>query len=138
MSITVEFDSELEQQLQQEAAASGMNPEAFVVDVVTTRLNRFHVRPASASPLSVDESRWLQEINRGPDEATWQRYRQLVQQRQDETISEGDLSELIRLSDVIEVDHVRRLEAVSELAKLRGTTLDALMKELGLWRSNGV
>ena len=135
MTVTIELASELEHQLQAEAAASGVNAEEFVLDTVTARLKRTRIGPVSSDCLPIAEARLLQEINRGPDEATWQRYRHLVQQRQDEAISVDDLAELVRLSDFIEVDHVRRLQAVSELALQRGIPFEALMKQMGQWRS---
>ena len=78
------------------------------------------------------------EINRGLPETTWLRQRELNQKRRDEEIADYELTELRSLNDIIEDDHVRRLELVAELAKLRGTTLDALMKEMGLWRTTDV
>ena len=140
MTLTIELAADLEEQLHEQAAASGVNAETFVMDSVTDRLKRLRdgTNASSEQRLSAEESRLMQEINRGPDDATWQRYRSLVRKRQDETISSEELSELIRLSDLIEGDHVRRLRAVAELAGLRGTTLEVLMKEMELWRSTDV
>ena len=140
MTLTIELTADLEEQLHEQAAASGVNAETFVMDSVTDRLKRLRdgTNASREQRLSAGESRLMQEINRGPDDATWQRYRSLVRKRQDETISSEELSELIRLSDLIEGDHVRRLRAVAELAGLRGTTLEVLMKEMELWRSTDV
>ena len=140
MTLTIELAADIEEQLHVQAAASGVNAETFVMDSVTDRLKRLRdgTNASREQRLSAEESRLMQEINRGPDDAPWQRYRSLVRKRQDETISSEELSELIRLSDLIEGDHVRRLRAVSELAGLRGTTLESLMKEMELWRSTDV
>ena len=80
----------------------------------------------------------MMEINRGLSEATWLRQRELNHKRRDEEITADELNELRSLNDIIEGDHVRRLQFVAELAKLRGMTLDALMKEMGLWRTTDV
>ncbi len=137
MTVTLELDAETEEQLHEQAAALGTTVESFAVQSVVDSLNRLRHRPSPpvGKVLSKEESRLMMEINLGLPEATWLRYRELNQKRRDEIITEEELTELRSLNDVIECDHVRRLELVAELAKLRGTTLDALMKEMGLWRT---
>ena len=140
MSVTIELDAEIEEQLHEQAAASGTTVESFVVESVRDRLNRLRRQssPPVGKVLSKEESRLMMEINRGLPEGTWLRQRELSPKRRDETITTDELTELRSLNDIIEADHVRRLQFVAELAKLRGTTLDALMKEMGLWRTTDV
>lgn len=137
MTVTIELDAEIEEQLHEQAAALGTTVESFAVKSVVDSLNRLRHRPSPpiGNRLSAEESRLMIEINRGLPEATWLRYRELNQKRRDEAITDEQLTELRSLNDVIEGDRVRRLELVVELAKLRGVTFDSLMNELGLWRS---
>lgn len=137
MTVTIELAADIEEQLHKQAAASGTTAESFVVASVLDRLNRLRHRssPPVGKCLSAEESRLMMEINRGLSEATWLRYRELNQKRRDEEITAEELTELRSLNDIIEGEHVRRLQFVAELAKLRGTTLDVLMKEMGLWRT---
>ena len=137
MTVTIELDAEIEEQLHEQAAVLGTTVESFAVKSVVDSLNRLRHRPSPpiGNRLSAEESRLMIEINRGLPEATWLRYRELNQKRRDEAITDEQLTELRSLNDVIEGDRVRRLELVVELAKLRGVTFDSLMNELGLWRS---
>ncbi len=137
MTVTIELDAEIEEQLHEQAAASGTTAESFVVESVVDRLNRLRHRPAPpvGKGLSAEESRLMLEINRGLSEATWLRHRELNQKRRDEVIAVDELAELQSLNDIIEADRVRRLEWVAELAKLRGVTFDSLMTQLDLWGS---
>jgi hypothetical protein len=62
----------------------------------------------------------------------WKRYRELLAKRNAETISEAERMELTAISDQIETANARRIEYLAELARLRNTTVPALMSELGL------
>jgi len=140
MSLTIELGADIEEELHEQAAAAGVNAETFARESITDRLTKLrHGTTASIEQrLSAEESRLMQEINRGLSEATWKRHRELNQRRRDETISPDELSELVSLNDLIEEYRVRRLRFVGELAKLRGTTLDALMTEMQLWGPSDV
>src|SRR5256885_2256807 len=56
----------------------------------------------------------------------------LIAKRQAETLTPDEQQELITLSDQIEAANVQRVEALAELARLRNTTLSALILDLGL------
>ena len=68
----------------------------------------------------------------GLPEAMWQRYHELIEKRRDEVIETAELDELIEITDAIEAANARRMRALVDLSKLRGTTLDAVMFELGI------
>lgn len=72
----------------------------------------------------------LQQINSGPDEGVWRRYRQLNAKRRGETLSPAEQQELIGLVDQIEDANARRIGHLVELARLRGVTLDTVMSQL--------
>jgi hypothetical protein len=54
----------------------------------------------------------------------------LIAKRQAETLTPDEHQELIHLTDQIGELNVRRLEHLTELARLRQTSLTALMKDL--------
>ncbi len=82
--------------------------------------------------VSETEADLLQQINLGLSEETWQRYYQLRNKLQDETLLPDEQQALVSITTQIEAANVGRIEALMKLAELRNTTLDALMDELGL------
>ncbi len=72
-----------------------------------------------------------------PDTAQ-RRFNRLRHKLQDETISESELTELQGLWSRVEGMNVERLEALIELARLRGTDVKTLMSEMGLNRRRNV
>ncbi len=74
----------------------------------------------------------MQRISKGLPEETWLRYHSLVAERKAETLTPEQHRELIVLSDRIEQDYAERLGHVLELSRLRGTSLEAQMKSLGI------
>ena len=62
----------------------------------------------------------------------WSRFYSLVQKRENHSITDTELAELIELTDSIDLAHARRMEALVELAVLQNKPLEALMDELGI------
>ncbi|MBW4481134.1 MAG: STAS/SEC14 domain-containing protein [Tildeniella torsiva UHER 1998/13D] len=85
-----------------------------------------------AASLPELEANLLQAINQGLPENTQHRYNELQAKVQDETIAPEEHQELLQLIDVVEQAEANRLQALMELAQLRGVTLPALMKQLRL------
>lgn len=67
-----------------------------------------------------------------------QRLNYLRRKRQAEEITDSELTELQAFWSRVEWRNVERLEALIELAKLRGTDLDTLMHDLGLDKKRNV
>jgi pantothenate kinase len=63
---------------------------------------------------------------------TWQRYHHLIDKREAETLTASEQTELITISDQIEMANARRMESLVKLAQLRQTSLEELMSRLGL------
>lgn len=84
------------------------------------------------------ESKLLRKINRGVAPAVRQRYTELHGRLLDETLSEEEHDELLRLVDIVEKADADRLKHLLELAQLRNITLDALMDQLGIRRATYV
>jgi hypothetical protein len=78
------------------------------------------------------EAVWLKRVNIGFSEQWWVCYRALIADRQAETIGATELAELVEMSEALEMANVGRIEALGELAKLRGCSIEAVMKSLDL------
>lgn len=85
-----------------------------------------------APVLTSEETALLLEINQGIPSALYDRYQQLLDQRDEETLSEPEYAELLEISHQIEGLGVKRMEALAKLAKLRQIPLLQLMDDLGI------
>jgi hypothetical protein len=122
MTLTLNITPELEHELQRRAAQAGLAPSAYAERLLQNGL-RALTRP---------EAELMQRINQSLSPEAWSRYETLLAQRQAETLTQAAQTELIALSDELEALNAQRLEALTELAKLRGVAVPALMAELGL------
>ncbi len=100
--------------------------DGFVEQVVALRAR--HRAPS----LSKAESDLLVRINQGVPRDLQQRYDELIARRREGTLTDEEYEELLRRTDEVEALDVTRVELLVELARLRGTTLPAVMEELGL------
>lgn len=80
--------------------------------------------------LSRQETNLLLKINEGLPTDFKKRYDQLVRKRRKATLTEDEHSELIKLSDEIEIKNAKRIEYLLELARIRNKPLEVLMAEL--------
>jgi hypothetical protein len=78
------------------------------------------------------EAELLMRINEGPPRDLAGPYRHLIARRRAGTLTPEEHQQLLRLTDEVEAVQARRLEDLIELARLRQTTLDELMQELGI------
>jgi hypothetical protein len=131
MSLTIDLKPELEAQLQEAVAKSGSDTNTFVVQALEERLRR-NSYPSTPAHLSQEESRLLQKINQGLQEAIWQEYHALIAMRRAEILTPREHTRLIALSDHIEETHAERMASVAELARLRQVSLKTLMEQLGI------
>jgi hypothetical protein len=94
-------------------------------------------RPAPEVIREQELLRRLEGIERRLPEDFWRRYDRLVSMRKDESLrpDSPEHEELIRMTDEVECCHADRLELLSELAKLRGTSLAEVMKhgDVAVW-----
>lgn len=58
--------------------------------------------------------------------------KEIISRREAEAITDGELQELIALTEEVERRDAERLRALAQLAELRRTTLPLLMETLGL------
>jgi hypothetical protein len=78
------------------------------------------------------ETDLLRRINEGLPEKDVSRYHELMDKRRAGILIPEEYQELLRLTDTAEAIQARRIQDLAELARLRGTSLSALMEELGL------
>ena len=130
MTITIKIPPELEWQVRQEAARVGLAPDAYIVEAVQARL--MQQSQHRVPRLSPEEARLLAKINLGLSPTEWERYHELVAQRQAETLMPDEQTELIALTDRLEEANVQRIECLAELAHMRNISLEALIRDLGL------
>ncbi len=86
----------------------------------------------SSSRLSKRETELLGRINTGLSEARARRLTRLDALRRDEVLKPEEHAELLGLVDESERLAESRAGALVELARLRGTTVQSLVKDLGL------
>jgi hypothetical protein len=82
--------------------------------------------------LGQEETALLRRINDAFPPGLMSRQQELIRRRDARTISPEELEELIRLTDQIEGLQAERVGALIELGQLRQTTLDQVMRELGI------
>ena len=100
--------------------------EQFVSQIIALRAKR------QAPSLPRDESELLLKINAGVPSDIKERYNTLIAKREAETLTPDEYEELLQLTQQVENLQVRRVECLAELARLRGTSLTALMHNLGI------
>ena len=129
-AVTLEITPDLESRLRLEAEKEGLDPQGYILNTLREHLTG--APRVSPSRLTADEAALLQEINRGLPADTWRHYGELKEKRRSEKLTTEEQAELIALSDRIEEMNVRRMERVLQLARLRQTSVDALMEDLGI------
>ncbi len=129
MTISVDVAADLESRLLEQAARQGVDPGQYVAGILRARLKS---QDAAAPRLDPEQSRLLEDVNRGLSQGEWDRYHALAAKRQSHELTGDELAELTAMSDRIEALNARRLEQLAELARLRGVTLPELLDQLGL------
>ncbi len=100
--------------------------EQFVAEVIALRAKR------QTPSLPRRESELLMKINQYLSEDLQARFDELVAKRQDESLTPEEHNELLRLIEQVESIDAARIEALAELAQLRGVSVDELMDQLGI------
>jgi hypothetical protein len=132
MTITLDLAPELEHKLRRAAESAGMAVDSFIIRSVEERLDKKPQVTNNGQRLSQPESDLLLKINALLADFPWERYHELVAKRERELLTADELAEIIGLSDQLEAANAQRMTLLVELARLRDTSLPALMAELGL------
>lgn len=87
MTLTLNLKPELETKVKHEAAKRGLDVNDNVLNAVQECLQRDQKNDTPG--LGKKESQLLQKINHGLSPETWQRYRELIEKRRQETLTPG-------------------------------------------------
>jgi hypothetical protein len=98
----------------------------FVADVRRLQAERQVPR------VSAEEESLLLRINEGLSPDSQRRYTDLIAKRDQQTLTADERAELLRLTDEAEQCEANRIDALTQLAQRRGTTLSDLMTHLGI------
>lgn len=106
-------------------------------EVLLDWLDRTSTQLSSQTPAEINEAKLLRQINLGFSAEWWSCYQSLIAERQAETINPENLAKLIEMSEALEMANVKRLEALGELAQLRGCSIEVVMESLDIGHSAG-
>jgi hypothetical protein len=129
MTFTINLKPELESRLRGEAARNGVDPDTYLVQTLEERLGK---GPPDQPRLPAAESELLLKINSGPPGLDWDRYHALLARNRDEMITLAEHKELIAMIHTVEKANAERIVHLVELSRLRGVSLDSLMKSLDI------
>jgi hypothetical protein len=100
--------------------------DALVAELLNLRAKR------GSDRLPSTESELLARINEGLPDALRDRFGELIVRRDQEMLSSEEHAELLQLTEEVERREGNRVEALAELARVRGMPLSAVMKLLGI------
>jgi hypothetical protein len=98
----------------------------FISQVIALQAQR------NAPSLQQQESDLLLKINQGIPLDIQKSYNDLIDKRDAEILTDYEYRELLHLTEIIEKQQAQRIEYLIELAKLKGISLNTLMKNLGI------
>ena len=101
------------------------------IDRIAARVLRLRAE-RNAPSLPSAETDLLKRVNEGLPEKEASRYHELMGKRRAGNLTSEEHRELLRLTDAAEAIQAQRIQDLTELARLRGTSLRALMEELSL------
>ena len=122
MSVTITLPEDLEHRVIEDAARQGLPVE----ELVNRELRNLW------PPQEPSESKLLTEINDGFPPSFWERYKTLRARLDEHTLVGPDHDDFLKMVDQVEQKQATRLEALAQLAKLRGVSLPAIIRSLGL------
>ncbi len=125
-TVQVEVQLSSEALLKAVSQLSSSDLDEFVSQVIALQAQR------RANILPPVESELLLKINQGIPSEIQKRCDELIAKRQEETLTADEHRQLVRLVEQIENLEAQRVEYLAELARLRKTSLPALMQSLGI------
>jgi hypothetical protein len=125
---TLSLPDGLAQQVREVAASTQQGLE----EVLLEWLDRGRSGAISQNYAESSEVALLRQVNLGFSADWWASYRELIAQRQAETISGADLVRLVGMSEALEKANVPRIEALGRLAEMRGCSIEQVMVSLGI------
>ncbi len=127
MSIMIELEPDLERRVVEEAQKIGILPAQYILKTLES-----HLENEASTGQVLDETILLEQIATGLSTAEWRHYHELQEKRRAESLTSIENRDLIALSNRIEMLNVRRMAALSALAQRRNSTLESVMRSLGI------
>lgn len=124
MTLTVEVNSDLAEVLRKAARAAGTDVPTFLLDSARQRL----VSPVDAP----SEADLLEQVSTPFPTKIRERRQALLNQRDAGSLNEVGTSELFALQEQLDALQLARWQAIGELAKRRGKTLQEMADTLGI------
>ncbi len=135
MSITLQINPALEQQLRERAAQKGVGVEKYAQSLLE-KISSTEMEGLPAPKLDKRESELLQKISLGLSADFWEKYRALVATKESRLLTETERETFIGMTDQIEAANAGRMKYLIELAQLRQIPLLQLMAQLGIKGGN--
>lgn len=128
MTVVINIEPKLEEQLRQEATKAGLDMNRYILNALQSQVEKKEMQ----SVLSNQEATLLKEINSGFSSDFWTEYRQLIKKRESAIIEPKELEQLIKMTSKVEQKNVERLKRLVALAQIRSVPLLELMQSLGI------
>ena len=128
MSLTVTLPDDLEAFLRQRAQQMGIPVERLITRAIEERW----ATASKVSHLSDAEADLLQRIAAAVPAAIRQQRQKLHALSQQRGLTDEERDQYLRLTDQIETAEAERIELLSQLAALRGTSIPDVARQLGL------
>jgi hypothetical protein len=80
----------------------------------------------------LDQAQFLSVVHRKLPPQTQQRWDELLEKRDDASLTTSEYEELLQLTEVVEDLNLQRMTALSQLAQERGVDLRTMMRQLNL------
>lgn len=133
VAFKIVFDKELSAAFEQALATEFVaNQFELFCNAVQTALSKFGIDVSSPQPLLEQERPLMQAIDSLPPDKTARRFRELSQRLSDETLSDAERAEFLKLAVAAESHHLKRLRAAEALSQLRGQDFFEVIDEFGL------
>jgi DNA repair photolyase len=129
MSIVLQINSDLESKLRKKATTKGMELNQYISQFLE---NTFSNESPANSTVSEKEAMLLQKINLDISPEMWELYLKLKEKRQKNKISSRENTQLVAITNEIEMANARRITVLAELSKIRNIPIRVLMEQLGL------
>jgi hypothetical protein len=124
--VTLTLPDDLARRVREVASSTHQELE----EVLLEWIDRTSTQISLPTPVEQTEATLLQQVNLGFPADWWNHYQTLIADRQAETIGEANLAELIEMSEALEMANVKRVEALGEIAQLRGCLIEQVMEAL--------
>jgi hypothetical protein len=122
--MTITLDPPTRQRLEARARQEGKQAEDIAAALLADSL--------SAEPLEDRQSELLRFLSDGLPESFWRRRDALEAQARAKRLTPEEYEERLELSDRLERWHLDQMDAVLELARLRGASPQSVMQKFGL------